>query len=353
MSLPVESRFDHLVRMTDERGLFEHATGCTPREDCGYCTDDNARLLQLATRFLDVEPNRTLGLRALEFLLKSLAADGSVHNRYGYDGEWRWLDEPTTDDWWGRAVGALGTAAAQHPNHESRRRAREGFEQGARGRSVWPHATAFALVGAADLLIATPDDRAAHSLVRDGVDQLRDAFRPWPEPRLTYANATLPEALIAGGTALGDDDAVLTGLDRLDWLTQIQMCDGHLSPIGVGGRDLHQRGVQFDQQPIEVGTLADAAFRAWTVTGDLHWADVVRLCAGWFAGRNDVGCAMYDARTGGGYDGLTPSGPNLNQGAESTLAMLSTFQRLHALEPFASLTAMRAGASPIDSLSAR
>ncbi len=36
-------------------------------------------------------------------------------------------------------------------------------------------------------------------------------------------------------------------------------------------------------------------------------------------GDNDAGLAMWDPATGGGYDGLRADGPNLNQGAESTL----------------------------------
>ena len=38
-------RFDHLERLCDDHGLFEHADGTTPRPEHGYCTDDNARLL--------------------------------------------------------------------------------------------------------------------------------------------------------------------------------------------------------------------------------------------------------------------------------------------------------------------
>ena len=38
---------------------------------------------------------------------------------------------------------------------------------------------------------------------------------------------------------------------------------------------------------------------------------------------------MWDPNTGGGFDGLTPNGPNLNQGTESTLALLSTQQHAH------------------------
>ena len=39
---------------------------------------------------------------------------------------------------------------------------------------------------------------------------------------------------------------------------------------------------------------------------------------------------MFDPATGGGYDGLQADGLNLNQGAESTLAMLSTAQHARA-----------------------
>ena len=40
--------------MTDERGTFEHAVFAEPRPEHGYCTDDMARVLVVASR----EPNR-------------------------------------------------------------------------------------------------------------------------------------------------------------------------------------------------------------------------------------------------------------------------------------------------------
>ncbi len=52
----------------------------------------------------------------------------------------------------------------------------------------------------------------------------------------------------------------------------------------------------------------------------------MRHCVGWFLGHNDADTPMFDPGTGGGYDGLTRHGPNLNQGAESTLALISTLQ---------------------------
>ena len=41
---------------------------------------------------------------------------------------------------------------------------------------------------------------------------------------------------------------------------------------------------------------------------------------------------MWNPHTGGGYDGLQTSGPNLNQGAESTIALISTLQHARLLE---------------------
>jgi hypothetical protein len=43
-SLP-ELRLEHLIRMTDDTGLFQHAVHSVPDRRFGYCVDDNARAL--------------------------------------------------------------------------------------------------------------------------------------------------------------------------------------------------------------------------------------------------------------------------------------------------------------------
>ena len=92
----------------------------------------------------------------------------------------------------------------------------------------------------------------------------------------------------------------------------------------------------FDQQPIEASTLADACARAFDLTGDPRWSDAVDLGAAWFFGRNDARTSLYDAVSGGCCDGLEAHGRNENQGAESTLALVTTLQhaaRLAAPRP--------------------
>ena len=87
------------------------------------------------------------------------------------------------------------------------------------------------------------------------------------------------------------------------------------------------------QQPIEAAAIADACARALTITGDPRWSGGLDRAVGWFLGDNDSGVPMHDPGTGGGYDGLTTTERNTNQGAESTLALISTLQQSHRLAP--------------------
>ena len=150
---------------------------------------------------------------------------------------------------------------------------------------------------------------------------------PWPEPRLRYANAVLPETLLAAGTVLRDTTWRRRGLDLLGWLLDVETASvdrgGHLSPTPVAGWAMGEPRPGFDQQPIEAGAIAEACSRAWSATGDPRWRDGVLLGAAWFEGRNDLGVSLVDLHSGGCRDGLTPDGCNENQGAESTLAFLS------------------------------
>jgi hypothetical protein len=328
--------FAHLLRMSDDTGLLEHARGAVPRRRCGYCVDDVARGLVVVSREEDPAPEvaRLAGCY-LAFVSHALAPDGRCHNRFSYDR--RWEDEAGTGDWWGRALWGLGTAAAGHRDAWVRRDALECFDLGARCRSVSPRAMAFATLGAAEVLRVHPSHAGARALVLDAVETIgRPAIRgtwPWPAPRLTYANAVLPEALIAAGVATADDALLAAGLDLLGWLLDIETRDDHLSLTPVGGWAPGEARPGFDQQPIEAAAIAEACGRAFGVTRDARWSAGIDRAVGWFFGNNDGMVPMYDPDTGGGFDGLTATGRNANQGAESTLALVSTLQQSRKLVP--------------------
>ena len=324
---PVTMR--HLITMTDDRGIFEHAKGAQPRYSHGYCTDDNARLLVVAAR----DEGRTFASRslariALQFLLDAQCEDGTVRNRMSI--ERIWTDESCTQDCWGRALWAFGTSASRDHHNTLKQKSLEGFDRSISQRSSSLRATAFAALGAVEVLREDRSHEGARDFLRDA-RVLLTSHAPsngwlWPEPRLAYANAVIPDAVIAVGDALDDDEVTHYGLDLLTWLVAHESHNGHLSVTPVGGRGPGDPKPAFDQQPIEVAAIADAVVRAYHLTGEARWRHALELAVWWFLGQNDSGEMMIDAETEGGYDGLHADGVNLNQGAESTLAMISTMQ---------------------------
>ena len=56
--------FAHLTRLSDDTGLFEHARHAIVRREHGYCTDDVARGLVVASREPDPTRRRCSGSRS-------------------------------------------------------------------------------------------------------------------------------------------------------------------------------------------------------------------------------------------------------------------------------------------------
>jgi hypothetical protein len=324
-----EPNFAHLLRLSDDVGTLEHARGSVPLREHGYCVDDAARAVVVICR----EPSPSPALAdllgtLLTFLVHAGQPNGTLHNRLGYDRVW--CDSSGTGDWWGRALMAFGSAVARAPEGWMRETALTAFERSACQRSAWPRAMAFAGIGAAELLAAIPDHAGARTLLHDARNTVGSGDAsvewPWPQPRLAYANAVLAEVHLAAG-AMGDDRrATVVGERLLSWLLGQESREGHLSVTPVGGWARGEPRPGFDQQPIEVAAIADACARAAATSTDPQWTDGMHLAIGWFLGHNDANTSMLCVDTGGCADGLNPQGRSQNQGAESTLALLSTLQ---------------------------
>ena len=324
-----DPRYNHLARLTTVAGLYEHALHATPRAEHGMCVDDAARALVVTARQAGPTPDVVSMSRIyLAYLLRAQAADGRMHNRS--DDAGHWLDGPSTGDHWGRALWAFGTAAAHSPEGQVRAGGLLGAQRAMLARSPYPRSMAYAALGAVALMTAAPENLAARRLLHDARVVLpKDepgVGWAWPYQRLTYANAVLPEAMIAIGRALHDDELRDRGLHLLGWLADHQTLGGHVSVVPAGGRTPGERRPAFDQQPIEVTALAEAAVEAFAATGDRRWALLLARCEAWFDGDNDCRLPMRAPVGGGGYDGLEDGSVNLNQGAESTLASLATGQ---------------------------
>ncbi len=326
-------RFDHVRALTNEIGMWEHAEHRRPRTDHGFCTDDNARALIVVCRQgaaahgsgADGELG-ALGERYLRFVLDARTSTG-FHNRRRDDG--RWDDEIGSDDSQGRAWWSLGTAARYAPTEAMRTAATDAFARCGRFESPHLRANAFAALGAADMLAAHPRHTAARDLCTRTIEVLTIAAGariPWPEQRLTYDNARIPEALLAAGSAMADRRATAMGLRLGEWLATTESAPGHFSFTPVGGWEPGEPRPAFDQQPVEAWAMADLCMRAWQVTGSDRWWMRALRAAQWIVGDNDLGIPLYDTATGAGYDGLTGTSVNRNCGAESTLAAIACLQ---------------------------
>jgi glycosyltransferase involved in cell wall biosynthesis len=341
-----EMKLDHLFRMSDSTGIFQHASFTVPNFAEGYCTDDNARALVLALMLRKLgHGSPRLGARAATYAaFLNHAFDrkrGRFRNFMSFDRHW--LEEVGSEDCQGHALWALGLCVAQAGQGSFQMLAAELFEQAlpVAADFMSPRAVAFTLIGIDEYLRRFSGDRRANQiresltakLMQRHTDAATDGWQ-WFEEVVSYSNAKLPHAMILSGRCLNNTPMLELGLKTLRWLIKIQTSDaGSFRPIGSNG--FFPRGkerAQFDQQPIEAQVTISACIEAYQATGDMFWVTEARRAFEWFLGRNDLGLALYDSTTGGCRDGLHVDRLSQNQGAESTLAFLLALAEMQALQ---------------------
>jgi hypothetical protein len=341
-----ELKLDHLFRMSDSTGIFQHASFTVPNFAEGYCTDDNARALVLALMLqkLGRGSPRLSAQAATYAAFLNHAFDrprGRFRNFMSFDR--RWLEDVGSEDCQGHALWALGLCVAQAGQGSFQMLAAELFEQALPVAADFtsPRAWAFTLIGIDEYLSRLSGDRRANqireTLTAKLVQRFADAATEnwqWFEDSVSYTNAKLPHALILSGRCMNNRAMLELGLKTLRWLVKIQTSEaGAFRPIGSNG--FFSRGkvrALFDQQPIEAQATVSACIEAYQATSDTFWVAEARRAFEWFLGRNDLGLALYDPGTGGCRDGLHMDRLSQNQGAESTVAFLLALTEKQALQ---------------------
>jgi glycosyltransferase involved in cell wall biosynthesis len=336
----------HVVTLTDDTGILQHAHFAVPRYEDGYCIDDNARALLLMTLIDDAgtdDPHTTRRLSSRYLAFINHAFHSEIHRfRNFMDYGRRWTEESGSEDSHGRTLWALGTVVGRAEKKERRGLALQLFSQALSSIKEFasPRALAFTLLGIAEYLKAFGGDREVENLQRALSNHLLSKFSrdfqkawPWCETSLSYDNARLPQALIVSGQSLGDQELIRSGLGALGWLCEQQVAtSGVFSPVGSDGF-FPRSGTKakFDQQPIEACATVSACLEAWRIAGDERWVSEMWRAFGWFMGENEGNTPLYDPATQGCRDGLHPDRANENQGAESTLSFLLSLVDMRAL----------------------
>ena len=115
----------------------------------------------------------------------------------------------------------------------------------------------------------------------------------------------------------------------MNFLSEITLKNGYLSVIGnEKWFARNENKSMFAQQPIDAMMMALLFQKAFAVTGDERYLNLVHTSFMWFLGENDMQLHLYDKDSKGCFDGLESYGVNRNQGAESTLAYLISYLTL-------------------------
>jgi glycosyltransferase involved in cell wall biosynthesis len=344
-----------IKRMSDDTGIYQHGKYRLPDRAHGYCTDDNCRALSLSahlSRLIRLDETQTqLAYTYASFINHAWVepsqegdgghawTGGRFRNFMSFDR--RWLDEGGSNDCCARTFESLVDVARSNLPADLRAWAAE------LGQRVFPHSLKWTSIRSQAILIkafirgfsviAPPQEVQAAIRSLGGI--LHGHFRresapgqPWFEQTLSYDNARLAEALILAGHFLTDKEMLRDGVTALRWLMQEQTHEARGCFLPVPTSRFKEDGEThplYDQQPLEVYASVEACLTAWRLTGDEEWRDEAMRAYAWFEGNNSQSLALIDA-DGGCYDGLTPSGCNENQGAESILAHHLSWTALNA-----------------------
>ena len=346
-----EPSLEHLKRLTDDTGLYQHAKFTIPNREYGYCTDDNARAVIAMVEYYAQRPGpEALQLfeRYLSFVMHSQNKDGSIRNFMAFDR--RWLENEPAHDAFGRVLWALGAVMAKPPSSAYLSIVKDYFD-----RSVGlvqrqhPRGMAYSILGMSDYLKQFPgasDIKRQLEMAADGlVGQYEENSLPdwqWFEDALTYDSAVLCHALFVAGVTLENERYLAVAKNTCDFLLEDSFSEEHFSFVGCNG--WYERGqsrASFDQQPIEAASTVMMLRAAYDATEDNRFLRLQRKAFDWFLGANDLGLSLYDFRTKGCNDALMRGGVNINQGAESTLSFLLSL--LAIVETYAIIHKVRNG----------
>lgn len=338
----------HLLSMTDDTGMLQHAIFSLPNNLEGYTTDDNARALIVAS-LLNKLPSyqdreyAVLSHRYLAFLWFAFhETTGRFRNFLSYSREWQ--EEVGSEDSHGRALWALGTVLGHSGDAGLRGATGRLFEAAvpATLRFTSPRAWAFSVLGMQAYLDWFPGDRAIQNARNLLANRLLDIYERshsktwhWFEKSLSYSNARLSQALLVAGWKSENKRMIEAGFESLRWLMSVQhhQEDDLFVPIGSRGF-FTQDGerARFDQQPVEACATISACLQAFHLSGERHWLEEAWCAFRWYLGENDLQVPLYDGATGGCRDGLHPDRVNENQGAESTLSFLMSLLEMQSTE---------------------
>lgn len=328
-----EFTLSHILRLTDDTGIVQHAKYGIPNLKEGYCLDDNARALLLTLKVYDLTKD-SIAFKLMPIYLSFIHymqnEDGTFKNFLSFNRQY--LDEIGSEDCFGRTIWTLGYLINKSPNDAYHQLGKEIFNLSRAKFNLleFPRGIANTIIGISYYLKTFPTDDFLLKTLYDLTNKMVAMFEAhsdsnwrWFEDTLTYDNGILPYALFCAMGVYKDERVISVAIESAKFLESVTMRKGYLTPVGSNG--WYMKGgecAEFAQQSIDVMSMVLMFNEAYTVTKDKEYLAKMFKCYMWFLGENDLNIPLYDFETGGCNDGLEKFGVNRNQGAESTIAYL-------------------------------
>ncbi|WP_316829290.1 glycosyltransferase family 4 protein [Pedobacter aquatilis] len=321
----------HIALLTDDTGIIQHAKFGIPNLKEGYCIDDNSRALILSLLAYGQDKNQqALKMMPvyLSFIQYMQLDDGNFRNFLSFNRNY--LDEVGSEDSFGRTIWSLGTLICNGPNNSYREFGRELFSKSVPHFKALKYLRAMAntIIGISQYLCAHPGDELLITEINRLSKSLQQAYIAnkdgewhWFEDILTYDNAILPLALLNHYEVTGNLESYRIAMESIEFLNSFSFENGYLNPVGnAGWMKKNGKNPIYDQQALETMAMVLLYFKAFELTKDDKYLNLMQISYEWFLGKNSLHIPLYDFETHGCADGLQFNSVNRNQGAESTLA---------------------------------
>ncbi|MCF8219220.1 MAG: glycosyltransferase [Bacteroidales bacterium] len=336
----------HIKQLSDNTGILQHSKFGVPNLKEGYCLDDNARGLLMATMAYNQKKDelaKYLSPIYLSYMHYMQNDDGTFRNFLSFDR--RFLDEVGSEDSFGRAAWALGYLLGNTNSNAYYKTAEMMFYQASQNFEKLQSIRGIAntMVGISHYLKSRPSDETMLNILRNLTNRLVQHYEEnsatdwqWFEPLLAYDNGMLPLAMLHAAEIFGEDRIRKVALESLDFLTKNTLTNDYLSVIG--NKNWYHKGGErsvFAQQPVDAMAMTLMYYQAFRLTQNKEYLEKLFTSFMWFLGKNEINASLYDFETKGCYDGFDQEGVNQNLGAESSLAyLISHLVTLQAFEKY-------------------
>lgn len=330
-----EIKFDHIIKMTDNFGIIQHAKYNKPDKRFGYSLDDVSRALVACAMYYRNNPSPQLKKMMdiyIEFIKFVRRKNNSFANIVSYKKE---RDNFFEEDAQGRAIWALGYVLSQdYLPKDIKKEAYKLFQLSVplSNKIKAPRSIAFAISGLYFYLKANPNNTTFNNelkkIFKTFSSSLVKLYKnnacpgwSWFEGSLTYSNSKLSEALFYAYDLLKNKNYLKVAKSSLNFLESITLGPNYYMPIGQKGWYFkNKQRSYFDQQPEDTAAMVQTEILAYKITKDKkHLYNALKTFR-WFLGENYLGLMVYDEVTGGCHDGFGQHSLNFNQGAESTIS---------------------------------